>query len=86
MASDLDSPDKGAAFGFGVHEIDFGTEAAKKALMILDDDGISSSKIPVTAVSNFSIRVNKEAALRQGIDPALLQTLKTESYNDPLHL
>lgn len=36
MASDLDSPDKGAAFGYGVYEIEFGAEGAKKALQILD--------------------------------------------------
>lgn len=70
MASDLDSPDKGATFGFGVYEIDFGIEAAKKALQILDE-GIPPSHIPVTPVSHFDLRINKSAAQKQGIDPLL---------------
>lgn len=67
MASDLDSPDKGAAFGYGVHEIDFGIEGAYKALQILNE-GIKPSDIPVTALSNFTLRVNREAAQRQGVE------------------
>ena len=58
MASDLDSPDRGAALGFGVHEIDFGIEAAKKALLILEQ-GIPPREIPVTAPSNFELKEGK---------------------------
>jgi putative ABC transport system substrate-binding protein len=67
MASDLDSPDRGAAFGYGVHEIDFGVEGAKKALEILHGKK-SAGSIPVTPVSQFVFKVNKEAAARQGIE------------------
>jgi len=67
MASDLDSPDKGAAFGYGVYEFDFGVESAKKALQIINEK-IPPSDIPVTPVSNFILRINPAAAERQGID------------------
>ncbi len=67
MASDLDSPDRGAAFGFGVYEFDFGVEAAKKAIQILEDH-VEPGSIPVTAVTNFTLRVNHEAAKAQGIE------------------
>ncbi len=77
MASDLDSPDRGAAFGYGVHEVDFGKEAAKKALLILNQ-GTTPGAIPVTPVSEFSLRVNAEAAKRQGIDPFLIPADKKE--------
>lgn len=66
MASDLDSPDRGAAFGYGVHEIQFGIEGAQKALQILDQ-GIHPGSISVTPVSEFSLRINSEAAKKQGI-------------------
>jgi putative tryptophan/tyrosine transport system substrate-binding protein len=67
MASDLDSPKRGAAFGYGVYEIEFGIEAAKKALKIIDD-GISPEMIPVTPISGFILKVNSEAAILQGIE------------------
>ncbi len=67
MASDLDSPNRGAAFGYGVYEIDFGIEGARKALQILAD-GIHPGAIPVTPVSEFTLRINAEAAKRQGIE------------------
>lgn len=67
MASDLDSPDRGAAFGFGVHEIDFGIEGARKAHQILVE-GEKPGNIPVTPISNFTLRVNTEAAKKQGVN------------------
>jgi putative ABC transport system substrate-binding protein len=67
MTSDLDSPERGAAFGYGVHEIDFGVEGAKKALQILNQH-IPPSTIPVTPVSQFVFKVNQEAAALQGIE------------------
>jgi putative tryptophan/tyrosine transport system substrate-binding protein len=67
MTSDLDSPDRGAAFGYGVYEVDFGIEGAKKALQILVE-GVQPGSIPVTHVSEFTLRINSEAAKRQGID------------------
>ena len=66
MASDLDSPDRGAALGFGVYEIEFGIEGARKAQQILIQ-GIKPGAISVTPVSNFALRVNSEAAEKQGI-------------------
>lgn len=66
MASDLDSPDRGAAFGYGVHEIEFGIEGAKKAIQILVN-GEQPGNIPVTPIENFTLRVNSDAAIRQGI-------------------
>ena len=67
MASDLDSPDRGAAFGYGVYEVNFGIEGAKKALQILVH-GIQPGSIPVTPISEFTLRINAEAAKRQGIE------------------
>ena len=66
MASDLYSPDRGAALGYGVHEIDFGIEGAHKALQILEE-GIQPGSIPVTPVTTFTLRVNHEVAKKQGI-------------------
>ena len=66
VTSELDSPDRGAAFGYGVHEIEFGIEGAKKALRILDDH-VSPGAIPVTPVSQFTFKVNRDAAIAQGI-------------------
>jgi len=74
IASDLDSPDRGAAMGYGVYEIDFGIEGAKKALQILDEH-IQPQAIPVTPVANFTLIVNRDAAIKQGIDPELLENL-----------
>lgn len=71
IASDLDSPDRGAAFGYGVYEKEFGVEAAKKALMILEDN-IFPGNIEVTPVPEFIFKINKEAAKKQGIDSLLL--------------
>lgn len=67
MASDLDSPDRGAAFGYGVYEIEFGVEGAHKALQILDQ-GVTPGSIPITPVSEFTLRINSEAAKKQGIE------------------
>jgi len=66
IASDLDSPDRGAAFGYGVHEKEFGVEAAAMALQILQEK-IAAGDIPVRPVSNFTFKVNRDAAIAQGI-------------------
>ena len=66
MASELDSPNRGAAFGYGVFEIEYGNEAGKKAHTILND-GVAAGTIPVTAVTQFTLKVNGEAARKQGI-------------------
>lgn len=67
MASDLDSPDRGAAFGYGVYEIAFGQEAADKAIQILFE-GKKPGSLPVTPVSQFHLKVNSEACKKQGIE------------------
>ena len=72
IASDLDSPDRGAAFGYGVYEVDFGIEGAKKALQILNQQ-TAAGDIPVTAVSKFAFKINREAATCQGIALSLLE-------------
>jgi putative tryptophan/tyrosine transport system substrate-binding protein len=66
MASDLDSPDRGAAFGYGVYEIEFGIQGAKMALKILEE-GLLPGDIPVLAAKEFTLRINESAAKRQGI-------------------
>jgi putative ABC transport system substrate-binding protein len=58
IASDLDSPDLGAAFAYGVEEKEFGLEGAKKALEILEEHKDPSS-IPVTSVDKFIFKVGK---------------------------
>ncbi len=73
IASDLDSPDRGAAFGYGVHEFDFGVEGAKKAVQILDQQ-TAMGEVPVTSVSKFMFKVNREAAIAQGIAASVLDT------------
>lgn len=71
ITSDLDSPDRGAAFGYGVYEVDFGSEAAKKALLILERQ-VAIADISITTVTNFAFIVNRSAAEAQGIESALL--------------
>lgn len=80
FASDLDSPDKGAAIGFGVKEYDFGVEAAKKAQLILEQ-GASPQFIPVTPVDQFKLIFNEKALLEQGSEPSLhlLERMQKES-------
>lgn len=57
MASDLDSPDRGAHLGYGVYEIDFGIKGAELALKVLEE-GIPPSQIPPVAANNFTLKVN----------------------------
>lgn len=72
IASDLDSPDRGAAFAYGVYEYDFGVEGAKKALQILNQN-IPPSEIPITPLTQFTFKINKQAARAQGIESSLLE-------------
>lgn len=66
MATDLDSVDKGAALGFGVQEIEFGIEGAKKAITILEEHK-KPSEVPVTGVEQFKIKFNEQNMVAQGI-------------------
>lgn len=52
VASDLDSVDKGATMSYGVPEVAFGHEAAKKAIEILEE----KKTPPVTPVTGFIVR------------------------------
>ncbi len=58
-SSDLDSSKHGAMFSFGVHERDFGIEAAKKALLILHK-GEKPGSIPVSRLENYKIIFNQK--------------------------
>lgn len=62
LASDLDSPEKGATMGYGVSERQYGVEAAKKALLILEESQ-SPGTIPVTSVGDFILKFNEEVKL-----------------------
>lgn len=72
-ASDLDSVDRGAGLGFGVHEYQYGVEAAKKTFQILHHQ-ISPQAIPITPVDDFKLKINPIHLKKQGLelDPHLL--------------
>jgi putative ABC transport system substrate-binding protein len=61
IASDLDSPDRGVPYAYGVSEVIYGEEAAKKALLILDDDKLPRD-IPITAPPSeaFVFKINEK--------------------------
>lgn len=73
MASDLDSPGRGAAFGYGVEEREFGVEAAKKAEQILEGHK-HPGDLAVTPVGHFTLKINAAAAQRQGISASALSS------------
>ncbi len=76
-ASDLDSPDKGAALGFGVPEYSFGIAGAKKARLILEEKQHPSA-IPISPVSDYRLKINTSALEAQNliIDKELLFIIK----------
>lgn len=76
MASDLDSPENGAAIGFGVYERQFGVEAARVVQKIISEEG-RCQDIPVRPVDDFYLRINRQALLNQGLS---LDHLKEESH------
>lgn len=61
IASDLDSAEKGATYAYGVSELIYGEEAAKKALLILDDYKIPRD-IPITTppAEAFVFKINEK--------------------------
>lgn len=67
FASDLDSVEKGAALGFGVHEYDIGFEGGKLAHHILSEK-IMPSEIPFVTMNNFKIKINRATMHQQGLD------------------
>jgi len=66
LATDLDSGDKGAAMSFGVQEYDFGKSAAKKAMLILEDNQLPTN-IPTTPVNEFKLKINTKTMHHQNL-------------------
>lgn len=66
LASDLDSVDKGAAFGFGVREYSFGVSAAQCANSILFENR-SAAEVPIKITDAFRFAINRPALERQGV-------------------
>ena len=81
FVSDLDSVQKGAAIGFGVHEYAFGADAAECACKILRD-GLSPDQIPLKLTDKFRFTINRNKLKRQGIklDEKLLQLLEVVDF------
>lgn len=77
IASDLNSVRKGAALAFGVHEGDYGVEAAYQAIAILRDQ-VLPKDIPVKIMNSFKIACNESALRRQHVplDPLVLFVMK----------
>lgn len=66
LASDLNSGEKGAALAFGYAEYESGAQAALKAIKILRDH-VAPSAIPITAVPDLHMVVNKKALQAQNL-------------------
>jgi len=78
LVTDLDSVEKGAALGFGVHEYDFGVQAAEKAQKIIEENK-TVTQVPMSPITNFKIKVNSKTAGHQGLvlDDKLLFMMKS---------
>jgi putative ABC transport system substrate-binding protein len=61
IASDLDSADRGVPYAYGVSELIYGEEAAKKALLILDEKKLPRD-IPITTPPSeaFVFKINEK--------------------------
>jgi putative ABC transport system substrate-binding protein len=66
MASDLDSPARGAALGFGVLERQFGVQGARCALEILESKKMPA-QIPCSAAHGYKLRMNAAMIEPQGL-------------------
>lgn len=66
VASDLNSGNKGAVLSYGITEYDSGVEAAKKALLILEQNKMPN-QLPVSAVETLIMQVNISQLSTQGI-------------------
>jgi putative ABC transport system substrate-binding protein len=66
FTSELDSNDKGAALSYGVHEREYGSEAAQKATAILKEK-IPAYNVPITPLKNFYLKVNSTTAPLQQV-------------------
>ncbi len=67
MASDLDSPARGAVLGFGVLERQFGVQGAHSALEILDRKK-RPDQIPCRAAQGYKLRMNASMIKSQGLN------------------
>jgi putative ABC transport system substrate-binding protein len=65
-ASDLNSGEKGAALAFGVVEKEFGTQAGKKALTMLEQQQ-QPQEIPITALNEFKVTINTTTMHQQNL-------------------
>lgn len=77
FVSDLASGQKGAALAYGITEYQSGAGAAQKAHQILID-GKKPHELPISAVTNFKISVNKNNMVAQNlsIDDRTMEALK----------
>lgn len=77
LVSDLASGQKGAALAYGITEHQSGAGAAQKAHQILID-GQEPHALPITAITNFKISVNKNSMQAQNlaIDDQIIKVLK----------
>lgn len=66
FTSELDSNDKGAALSYGVHEREYGSESAQKAIAILKEKRPAHS-IPITPLKNFYLKINQTTAPLQRV-------------------
>ncbi len=66
LATDLDSPERGAVLGFGVKEYDFGVHGAQKALQILEKDK-KPTEVPTTPVTDQKLRINAQMLESQAL-------------------
>lgn len=73
IASDLDSAERGVPYAYGVSELIYGEEAAKKALLILDEKKLPKD-IPITTPPSeaFVFKINEKKMKEIGF----LQELK----------
>jgi putative ABC transport system substrate-binding protein len=76
-ASDLNSGDKGAAISYGVMQYDFGADAGKIAVEVLDHHK-KPKDIPITEPTIKRIKINSATMKKQGINlsPAQLTEIK----------
>lgn len=78
MTTDLDSPVKGAAIGFGFEEYDAGVESAQKAQAILEEKK-KPSEVPITAINKQRVKINSKTMEPQNlvIDETTMLLLKS---------
>jgi ABC-type uncharacterized transport system substrate-binding protein len=66
--TDLDPVDRGVPYAYGVSELIYGEEAAKKALLILDEYMLPRD-IPITTLPSESFQSMKRGKVSAGMEP-----------------